>query len=97
MTSLAEACPNIVMESISNECISISNDVRPMPDFYRENAIYYSNDDNGSLLKALDKRMHLSLEQENILRKNLCIMAQSYSWDSCFRKTDKELKIALKV
>jgi predicted RNase H-like nuclease (RuvC/YqgF family) len=95
MTSLAEACPNIVMESISNKCVTISNDVRPMPDFYKKNAFYYNNNNKYSLLNSVKERMSLDKKQESILKENLHQISKSYCWKTCFEKTEQELITAI--
>lgn len=41
-TSRAEACPNIVLEAMGSGCLNISCDQKPMQEFFKNAAIYYT-------------------------------------------------------
>jgi len=94
MTSRIEACPNIALEAMSHGCVIISTDSLPMPEFFREAAVYYSHGKGNSLSAAIQRM----LKSDNYRKKiSECgkKRASEFSWDRCVEKTVTELvKIA---
>lgn len=53
--SRAEACPNIVLESMSFGCMSISCDNEPMPEIYGDSALFYPTGNAAELAQAMKR------------------------------------------
>jgi glycosyltransferase involved in cell wall biosynthesis len=94
MTSLAEACPNTLIEAMSHGCPIISTSIEPMPEFLDQDAFFYNHNQSNSLLNAFIKRMN---SEDNLLSKyayNNITKTKAYSWGSCYKMTLNELRIA---
>jgi glycosyltransferase involved in cell wall biosynthesis len=91
MTSRAEACPNIALEAIAHGCVCISTDTPPMPEFFRDTAVYYPPRnwrvlaDVIQTVLAWDNNRLLAVSQSALER------AAKFSWDVCAEKTLDEL------
>lgn len=96
MTSRAEACPNTVLEAMSSGAVSISTDKSPMPEFYRDTALYYKGGDAGSLTNAITKVLKMedsSLKKHSASAKK---RAEEFTWKTCADNTVKELNRVFK-
>jgi glycosyltransferase involved in cell wall biosynthesis len=94
MTSLAEACPNTLIEAMSHGCPIISTSIEPMPEFLEQNAFFYNHKQTNSLLNAFTKRMN---SKDILLSKyahNNITKTKGYSWESCYKMTINELRVA---
>lgn len=91
MSSEIEACPNTALEAMSMGCTIISSTNPPMPEFFKNSALYYSFRNK----KKLANQMDLLYFDEN-KRKELSDLAservKEFSWDICISKTEKLLK-----
>jgi glycosyltransferase involved in cell wall biosynthesis len=91
MTSRAEACPNTVLEAMAHGCVCISTETPPMPEFFKDVAIYYPPKD----AKALADAIRSALEWDDGKRKESSSRtkwrATEFSWDVCAEKTVAEL------
>ena len=94
MTSLAEACPNTLIEAMSHGCPIISTSIEPMPEFLDQDAFFYNHNQTNSLLNAFITRMN---SDDNLLSKyahNNITKSKVYSWESCYKMTINELRVA---
>jgi glycosyltransferase involved in cell wall biosynthesis len=57
MTSRVEACPNVVLEALSHGAVSVSDDNPPMPEFFRDAALYYPTGNAAALAARLDEAL----------------------------------------
>ena len=55
MTSRVEACPNVVLEAMSQGCACVSADGPPMPEFFGDTAVYYRAGDAAGLTRGLEQ------------------------------------------
>ncbi|MBS4019803.1 MAG: glycosyltransferase [Dechloromonas sp.] len=89
-TSRAEACPNIVLESIYNSCFVISCDKEPMPEIYGDYAIYYRIGEVNSLAPLLNKYLREDSAREFFLNDKMgqtALRLSVFSWKNCAVKT----------
>lgn len=95
MTSRAEACPNTVLEALAHGSFSVSGDNAPMPEFFRDCALYYRNGDAGSLAETLAALLSLGPGEEAAMRARSRRRAADFTWEECARNTVGELVIAV--
>ena len=93
MTSRAEACPNTVLEALAAGAISISTDTAPMPEFYRDAALYYKAGD-GTGLAAQIRRVVAGPQGLEDLRVRARQRSSTFTWDETARRTIEELERA---
>jgi glycosyltransferase involved in cell wall biosynthesis len=94
MTSKVEACPNTALEAMSNGCVIISNDNSPMPEIFKDAAVYYSPKDSQSLAKMIESVFNWDSSQREKMARLAKNRASDFSWDVCAKKTVEELKKA---
>ena len=94
MTSRAEACPNTVLEALSCGALSVSTDQQPMPEFYRDAAVYYQARNPVDLARALECVLDSTREQREELRRRARAIATEYDWDTTARRTLETLRAA---
>jgi glycosyltransferase involved in cell wall biosynthesis len=87
MTSRAEACPNIVLEAMAHGCVCISTEAPPMPEFFRDGAIYYPPKDGRMLGEAIQKALSWDNEKKFNVSKRARNRASQFSWDVCAERT----------
>lgn len=92
MTSRVEACPNIALEAMGHGCLCVSTDSLPMPEFFRDVAIYYPKGNAKSLSLAIQTAFALNNEHKKRLRAKSKTRASQFSWDVCAEKTIDKLK-----
>jgi glycosyltransferase involved in cell wall biosynthesis len=97
MTSRAEACPNTVLEALAHGSFSVSGDNAPMPEFFRDCALYYRNGDSASLATTLSQALSLEAEEEAAMRARSLARAAQFTWQECARKTVDELARAVSL
>lgn len=95
-TSRVEACSNIVLESMANGCINISTDVSPMPELYRETAMYYPQKNGQKLGESIRSVLEWSTGERAKVSEQTRKRALEFSWDLCAEKTIKELETAMR-
>jgi|SRR3989304_7128114 len=95
MSSRVEACPNIVLESLSNGCIPISANNPPLPEFYGDAAIYYTSNDEKSLAEAVLHMLNIGEGQRRSISEKAKQRASKFSWDKTVERTITELKEAI--
>lgn len=94
MTSRVEACPNTVLEAMRHECLSVSTDDPPMPEFFGDGALYYRAGDPASLAEQMIVALSLSSRKANSLRNVSAARADRFTWD---RTADATLSVLAKA
>jgi glycosyltransferase involved in cell wall biosynthesis len=97
MTSRVEACPNTVLEAMSHGCLCVSTDDPPMPEFFRDVALYYRASDSDDLARKLDAALSLSAVEAKAMRDRASSRARVFSWDQTARLTVDELAKTIEV
>lgn len=95
MTSRAEACPNIVLEAMSHGALSVSTDQPPMPEFFRDAAVYYRREDAADLAEQLAKTLTLPLSERQALRDRALAYSKQFDWKATAEATVEELRRAI--
>lgn len=95
-TSRAEACPNIVIESLQFGCLVVSTDQLPMPELYGEGAVYYRRGDSASLADKLKMILRMSGDEavamvDDVSERN-ANRAMQFSWKKTADRTVAALK-----
>lgn len=95
MSSVLEACPNVLLESLAAGAISISSTSPPMPEFYGDAAVFYEPGDyNGlarqmALVDGMEPRCRRQ-QSETAHRR-----AALFTWERNVDKIVKELRAAI--
>jgi glycosyltransferase involved in cell wall biosynthesis len=97
MTSRAEACPNIVLEAMTEGAASISTDHPPMPEFFGDGALYYRQRDAGALARRLAEGFAAAESTLQELRQRARVRAGAFTWEATARATLTELRRALEL
>ncbi len=95
MTSRAEACPNTVLESLALGSLNVSTDKAPMPEFYRDAALYYQRRDARDLGRAMNEALALDESAANALRARARARSQDFTWDATLDGALRELRLAI--
>ena len=96
ITSRAEACPNIVLEAMANQCVNISTEIQPMPEFFRDAAVYYPKKDGKALANLIKTVLAWNDIQRKAMSEESKKRAADFSWDVCADKTIEELSKAIR-
>ena len=94
MTSRVEACPNIALEAMAHGCVCISTKTPPMPEFFKNAAVYYPPRDGQSLAEAIKAVLAWDDSQRKAMSEKAKRRAAAFSWDVCAEKTVAELEKA---
>ncbi len=94
MTSRVEACPNTALEALSYSCNTVSTDNSPMPEFFRDTALYYRAGDIESLIIQVASAMEGA--DSNGRREAARRRAEEFSWQHTAESTMNELENALR-
>ncbi len=95
-SSRAEACPNIVLESMGHGCPSISNDQPPMPEFYKDAALIYPRGDTALLASLIMRVFQTNNDEDKFMRDRARQRASFFSWDKTAEKTLDVLEQAMR-
>ncbi len=95
MTSRVEACPNIALEAMSHGCLCISSRNPPMPEFFRDVALYYQSGDAQSLAQQLMALSEASAQQKAVLRRAAQWQTQQFRWEKTAQETITQLELAM--
>jgi glycosyltransferase involved in cell wall biosynthesis len=93
MTSRAEACPNTALEAMSCGSVIVSVDRPPMPEFFREAALYYPV----AAAEPLARQLHAILADpaaRDRLARAALRRAADFSWEATRDRTIQELERA---
>jgi glycosyltransferase involved in cell wall biosynthesis len=74
-----EACPNIVLEAMSYECISISADNPPLPEIFGDVAVYYPSKKTNVLAMRIGDVLNYNEEKRQILREKSLFRINQFS------------------
>lgn len=94
MTSRAEACPNVVLETLSHGCVAVSCDTPPMPEFFADAARYYRSGDPAALAMQIAQTSALEPVEQQGLRERALLRAAQFTWENCAERTVAELQAA---
>ena len=87
-----EACPNIAIEAMSSGCNILSSDIMPLPEMFKDAAIYYKH---GDLVELAEKMRNMFTSSYGVNSEALSII-ESFTWDKCADQTSdlilKELR-----
>ena len=95
MTSRVEACPNTVLEAMRQGSFAISGDNAPMPEFFRDTALYYRNGSPASLAETIVAALALEPGAEKRMREAALNRSHDFTWLNCSRRTVDELEVAI--
>lgn len=90
MTSRVEACPNVVLEALVNGCVSVSVELPPMPEFFKDAALYYPAGDAEKLAEQLLRVAGMREGERAALSAAASGYAEGFSWKECAVKTVTE-------
>lgn len=95
MTSRVEACPNTALEALSYGCNTVSTKNSPMPEFFKETALYYQAGDIESFIVQVAKAIEGadSTSRRDAARRR----ADEFSWQHTAESTMNELENALRA
>ena len=96
MSSRAEACPNTGLEAMSHGCQIISTAQPPMPEFFKEAALYYRPGDPGSLAEKIGTALAFSSDERRMYQLGAQARAKDFNWSDTAKKTIDELLLAMK-
>ena len=96
MTSRAEACPNIVLEAMAHGCVCISTKTPPMPEFFKNAAVYYQPRDGKALAEVIQTALTWDDDQRKTMSEKARNRAAEFSWNVCAEKTVAVLARAAK-
>jgi len=94
MTSRVEACPNVVLEAMSQSCISVSTDSPPMPEIYGTAAYYYAAGSSSQLATQVCQALSLDAGERYLQQLAARKRAAEFSWLRTMESTVQELQIA---
>lgn len=95
MTSRAEACPNIALEAMAHGCICVSTETPPMPEFFRDAAVYYSPKNSEVLADRIIDVLSWDIDKKKEMSEKAKQRAAQFSWDVCAKKTIEQFQIAI--
>jgi len=87
MISRAEACPNIALEAMAHGCVCISTETSPMPEFFKDAAVYYPPKNGQALAEVIQTVLTWDNNQRKTMSEKARKRAGEFSWDVCAEKT----------
>lgn len=97
MTSRVEACPNIALEAMSHGALCLAADNPPLPEFFREAALYYPPKSGEALAQAIAAALAYSPEAAGRLQQQARKRAGDFTWEETADRTVHELELAAKM
>jgi glycosyltransferase involved in cell wall biosynthesis len=94
MTSRVEACPNTALEAMAYGVPSIATTNPPMPETFREAAVYYSPTDSAALADQIQKILELPADLRRAWAKRSRLRAASFDWRITAELTVRQLVAA---
>lgn len=94
MTSRVEACPNTVLEAMSQSCLSISTTSAPMPEMYGETAFLYHAGNSEELARQVNAALGLDAAQRSGQQSAARRRAAEFSWQRTMEETVQQLLLA---
>lgn len=87
MTSRVESFGMIGVEAMSYGCVCVAADNPPLPEIFRDAALYYHPGDDRSLARVIQSGLSLNDVQRYELSQKAKKVASQFSWDVCAEKT----------
>jgi glycosyltransferase involved in cell wall biosynthesis len=94
MTSRVEACPNIALEAMSHGALCLAADNPPLPEFFREAALYYRPKCGAALGQAISAALACSPDAAGVFRRRAQKRAGDFTWEETTEQTICELELA---
>lgn len=94
MTSRVEACPNTVLEAMSQSCLSISTSSAPMPEMYGETAFLYHAGNSEELAHQVDAALGMDAAHRSSQLSAARRRAAEFSWQRTMEETVQQLLLA---
>jgi glycosyltransferase involved in cell wall biosynthesis len=95
MTSRVEACPNIVLEAMSYGCVCVSTNNPPMPELFKDSAVYYKAGDGMVLADTINYILSLNEGKKVEMSQKIRARSAEFSWDKAANGLINELKKAI--
>lgn len=95
MTSRVEACPNIALEAMANGCLTVSTENPPMPEFFKDAALYYQSGRAEDLGRKMLDILGMTESQKDKYIQRAKRSIEEFSWQNTATKTVDELKRAV--
>ncbi len=96
MTSRVESFGMIGGEAMSHGCISIAADNPPLPEIFKDAAVYYPPKDSKALAKAIQLVVGWNSQKKEKMSERAKSRAAEFSWDVCTEKTVAALADAVR-
>ncbi len=94
MTSRVEACPNIALEAMSHGAFCLAADNPPLPEFFREAALYYRPKCGEALAQTISSALAYSPEASALLCRQAGKRAGDFTWEETTERVIHELELA---
>jgi glycosyltransferase involved in cell wall biosynthesis len=94
MTSRVEACPNTVLEAMSQSCLSVSTTSPPMPEMYGDTAFLYRAGNSEELAAQVDAALSMDAADRYIRKSAARRRAAEFSWHRTMEETAQQLLLA---
>ncbi|MBC8089225.1 MAG: glycosyltransferase [Phycisphaerae bacterium] len=95
MTSRVEACPNTALEAMACGAVCISTRSLPMPEFFRQSALYYDAGDAEQLAAQIGKASSLDADARFALQRTAKSRSMDFSWQRTANATVEQLAHAI--
>jgi glycosyltransferase involved in cell wall biosynthesis len=92
MTSRVEACPNIALEAMAHGCVCIVADNPPLPEFFKDSALYYTPGRADTLAGLIKEAFSWGGGRIRTTSERARERASLFSWDMTVSTTLGELK-----
>jgi glycosyltransferase involved in cell wall biosynthesis len=91
LTTRIEACPNVALEAMSYGATSVVGNNPPLPEFFRDAALYYVSTDAESLAERLLELLATTPHDRAALGARAARRANDFSWQTTASRTLDEL------
>jgi len=97
MTSRVEACPNTALEAMACGAVCIATRALPMPEFFRDAALYYDAGSAEQLADRLGEAIGLDETARHALQESAQARSLDFSWLQTANDTVQQLAQAIAV
>lgn len=94
-TTRAEACPFTALEAISFGCQTVSTSQAPMPEFFKESAVYYEPKDTQGLAAKVVQVLMGPVEERSARQKAALVRARDFDWAKTAEHTVEQFRRAV--
>lgn len=95
MTSRVEACPNTALEAMAGGAVCISTKEPPMPEFFRDAALYYEAGEGEQLAQQIRAAVAMEEQERQRIASAAKARAGGFSWQGTAEKTVEQLRLAV--